>query len=109
MIKQSHHARRGWRIRSVAALSVMGVGALGLSACTPAAEDDGVITIFAPQNAQQDLETNAFTLLMEEKFDVDLQFQTTSYESSSAAEARQIALASGDLPDAFMLINWVDQ
>lgn len=109
MVKQSHHARRGWRIRSVAALSVMGVGALGLSACTPAAEDDGVITIFAPQNAQQDLETNAFTLLMEEKFDVDLQFQTTSYESSSAAEARQIALASADLPDAFMLINWVDQ
>ena len=47
--------------------------------------------------------------MLEEKFDVDLQFETTTYDSAAAGEKRQISLASGDYPDAYMLVPWVDQ
>lgn len=73
-----------------------------------AAVDDGVITIFSQQGAETDLNTNSFTLLLEEEFGVDLQFETTTWDAASASEARQITLASGDYPDAFLLIPWVD-
>ena len=109
-MSQSQNAMKRRLVKPIAAITALGLSLLGLSACTgDAPEDDSTITIFAPQSAQQDLETNEFTLLLEDKFDVDLVFETTSYEGSAAAEARQIAIASGDLPDAFMLINWVNQ
>ncbi|MFB7251288.1 extracellular solute-binding protein [Microbacterium sp. NPDC056234] len=97
--------------RTVAAIAAGGL-ALTLGACAPQAEkpaDDGVIKIFSPQGADSDLNTNEFTLFLEEEFDVDLQFETTTWDAGSASEARQIALASGNYPDAFLMIPWVDQ
>ncbi|MBF0680872.1 MAG: extracellular solute-binding protein [Devosia sp.] len=65
--------------------------------------------VFAPQTATMDLNTAWFTTQVEEKFGVGLNFETTGYDSSAASEKRQISLASGDYPEVFMLINWVDQ
>lgn len=102
------NARRAAALTAIA----LGIGAVG--ACSGSddgggAGDDGVITIFAPQGTEADLNTNAFTLILEEKFDVDLRFETTTYDASGAAETRQISLASGSYPDAYMLIPWVNQ
>ncbi|KAF2414930.1 hypothetical protein B1729_02380 [Microbacterium sp. B35-04] len=97
--------------RTAAAIAAGGL-ALTLGACTAQPEkpdDDGVIKIFSPQGADSDLNTNEFTLFLEEEFDVDLQFETTTWDGGSASEARQIALASGNYPDAFLMIPWVDQ
>ncbi len=102
------------RRAAILAVVALGIGAVG--ACSGSNDDneggggdDGVITIFAPQASDMNLEENAYTLHLEEMFDVDLQFQTTTYDAAAAAEARQISLASGDFPDAYMLIPWVDQ
>lgn len=105
------------RTYAVAATAIAGL-TLGLTACAPGgggggggqeAVDDGVITIFSQQGPETDLNTNELTLLLEEEFDVDLQFETTTWDASGASESRQITLASGDFPDAFLLIPWVDQ
>jgi len=83
---------------------------LVLTACTASAEDDQkVITIFGEQGGQMDLNTNSFTKLLEEKFDVDIDFQTTGYDSGAATEARQVSLAGGELPEAYMLVPWASQ
>jgi len=66
------------------------------------------ITAFAPQG-DQPLATNSFTSLVEQKFNIKFTWQTTTFDSVSAHEKRQIALASGDYPDLFLLIPWVDQ
>jgi putative aldouronate transport system substrate-binding protein len=99
--------------RAAAAGAALTVSAGALAACSsgPETTPDDVITIFAPQDAGQgqDLENNAFTQLLEEKFEVDIQFETTTWDGTAAAEKRQISLASGDYPDAYMLIPWVDQ
>lgn len=103
----------------LAATAAAGALALTAVACAPGGGGDqgggveepvadGVITIFSQQGPDTDLNTNSFTLLLEEEFDVDLQFETTTWDVASAAEARQITLASGDYPDAFLLIPWVD-
>jgi putative aldouronate transport system substrate-binding protein len=91
--------------------AVLTVGALGLTGCSGAsAEDDQkVLTIFGEQGGQMDLNKNSFTKELEEKFDVDIQFETTSYGASEATEARQISLAGGDLPEAYMLVPWASQ
>jgi len=96
------------------ALAASAALVVGTAACTSggdggSTEDDNVITIFSQQGPDRDLNGSTFTKLIEEEFDVDLQFETTTWDAASAAEARQIALASGDLPDAFLLIPWVDQ
>ncbi|KKI92726.1 ABC transporter substrate-binding protein [Bacillus sp. SA1-12] len=67
------------------------------------------IKVFGPQNADTNLETNSFTKLVEEKFNIDLEWQVTTYDATSASEVRNIALASGDYPDLFLLVPWVDQ
>lgn len=54
----------------------------------------------------QGLETNAFTKTLESKFNI--KFQWTPVPGDGAAEKRKIALASGDYPDVFMLISYVD-
>ena len=97
--------------RAAAVGAALAVSAGALSACTsgPATTPDEVITIFAPQGKDGDLDDNAFTKVLEEKFDVDLQFETTTYDGAGAAEKRQVSLASGDYPDAYMLVPWVDQ
>jgi putative aldouronate transport system substrate-binding protein len=67
------------------------------------------IRIFAPQDPNRDMETNVFSNHLEEMFNVDFEWTTTTYDGNSAKELRQVTLASGDLPDVFMLIPWVDQ
>jgi putative aldouronate transport system substrate-binding protein len=71
--------------------------------------DDGSITLFAPQGANGNLNNAWFTQHVEETLDLDLSFQTTTYDGNAARETRQISLASGDLPDVYMLVPWVDQ
>lgn len=68
-----------------------------------------VIRIFGPQSADRDLATNVFSLSLEEMFNVKFEWTVTTYDGASAAEQRNLALASGDYPDVFMLIPWVDQ
>jgi putative aldouronate transport system substrate-binding protein len=67
------------------------------------------ITVFAPQGPDTDLATNSFTKEAEQKFNIQFEFQTTTMDGASAKEKRQISLASGDYPDLYMLIPWVDQ
>jgi putative aldouronate transport system substrate-binding protein len=67
------------------------------------------INIFAPQDPLRNMATNAFSLALEKKFNVKFNWTTTTYDSVSAKEKRNLALASGDFPDVFMLIPWVDQ
>ncbi|MFC3493674.1 ABC transporter substrate-binding protein [Glycomyces rhizosphaerae] len=97
--------------RAAAAGAALAVSASAFAACSsePETTPDDVITIFAPQGADGDMDDNAFTKVIEEKFDVDLQFETTTYDGAAAGEKRQISLASGDYPDAYMLVPWVDQ
>ncbi|THV42445.1 extracellular solute-binding protein [Glycomyces buryatensis] len=97
--------------RAAAAGAALAVAAGAFAACSSESETspDDVITIFAPQGGDGDLDDNAFTKVLEEKFDVDLQFETTTYDAAAAAEKRQTSLASGDYPDAYMLIPWVNQ
>ena len=45
---------------------------------------------------------------MSDKFKIQFRWQTTTYDGGPAKEKRQIALASGDYPDLFLLIPWVD-
>lgn len=72
------------------------------------ADDPVALRLFMPQFPGMDLETNSFTKVVEDKFGVDLTFEVTGLDNGPAKEKRQIALASGDLPDAFFLIPWVD-
>lgn len=80
-----------------------------VAAPAPAQSEPTVIKIFGPQSADRDLATNAFSQLLEEKFNVKFEWTTTTYDGTDAAEKRNLALASGDYPDVFMLIPWVDQ
>ncbi|WP_020075678.1 extracellular solute-binding protein [Cryocola sp. 340MFSha3.1] len=111
--------RRPRRVRSRALVAAVGGTAalLALSACTPASgsgADDKIggtahLSVFAQQGTGQDLATNAFTKEVEKKFNIKFSWQTTTQDSSVAPEKRQILMASGDYPDAFLLIPWVDQ
>ncbi|WP_205328239.1 hypothetical protein [Glycomyces sp. YM15] len=98
-------------VRAAAAGAALAVSTGAFAACSsePETTPDNVITIFAPQGDDADLDTNAFTKVIEEQFDVDLEFETTTWDGAAAGEKRQISLASGDYPDAYMLIPWVDQ
>lgn len=72
---------------------------------------DGKTTmkVFMPDYTERDLDTNSFTAFVEDEFDLNLEFETTSYDTSAAKERRQISLSSGDYPDVYFLIPWVDQ
>ncbi|WP_337101116.1 ABC transporter substrate-binding protein [Paenibacillus sp. YIM B09110] len=65
------------------------------------------INIFAQQGTDTDLATSKFTKLLEEKFNITFKWTTVPFDG--AAEKRQISLASGDYPDLYMLIPWVDR
>ncbi len=67
------------------------------------------LVVFGPQAADMDLATNSFTKEAEQKFNLQIEWQTTTYDGASAKEKRQISLASGDYPDLYLLIPWVDQ
>jgi len=55
------------------------------------------------------LTTNTFSLQAQKQFNIKFDWQTTPFDGNSAKEKRQLALASGDYPDLFMLIPWIDQ
>ncbi|ADI13061.1 extracellular solute-binding protein family 1 [Streptomyces bingchenggensis BCW-1] len=65
------------------------------------------LTVFAPGDSN--LKTNAFTKLIKQKFNITIKWQTTTFDGAAAKEKRQISLASGDLPDLYLLVPWVDQ
>ena len=97
-------------MRSILTRTVATSLLLTTTALTPTlAMAQTAIGVFAPQTATMDLNTAWFTTQVEEMFNVDLNFETTGYDASAASEKRQISLASGDYPEIFMLINWVDQ
>ena len=82
------------------------------AATTAAAAPSGPavkINVFAPQGPDYDLATNAYMKLLEQKFNIQFTFQTTTWDGAPAKEKRQISLASGDYPDLYWLIPWVDQ
>jgi putative aldouronate transport system substrate-binding protein len=71
--------------------------------------DAVTIRIFSPQSPTTDLATNLFTLEAQEMFGINFVWETTTMDGNAAKEKRQISLASGDYPDLYMLIPWVDQ
>jgi len=95
-------------IRGAAAACVVMVTALALAACTSPSDDNGKLVAFGPQGDNGSLADNSFTQEVEKKFDIDFDWQTTTYDGSVAGEKRQVSLASGDYPDAYFLVPWVD-
>ncbi|WP_344215106.1 ABC transporter substrate-binding protein [Kribbella sancticallisti] len=101
----------------------MTVLALALAACTGGGSDDPqskplptvtgnpavTLDVFAPQAADWNLATNDFTKVVKEKFNLTMKWQNTTFDAGPAKEKRQISLASGDYPDLYLLIPWVDQ
>ncbi|WP_020620319.1 extracellular solute-binding protein [Paenibacillus daejeonensis] len=65
------------------------------------------VTLFAVQEQGIDLTTNKFTAFLEDKFNLKMSFETTPPDG--AKEKRQISLASGDYPDAYILPGYIDQ
>ncbi|MEL5991064.1 ABC transporter substrate-binding protein [Microbacterium phosphatis] len=97
---------------AVAAAAVVGT-TLALTACTggsgPAeGEDDGKLTVFAQEGPDGKLADNVFTKTVADKFDITFDWKVTTRDSAAAAEARQVGLASGEYPDAYFLINYID-
>lgn len=99
----THRITRG----AIAAATIVATG-LALAACTPPSDDNGQLVAFGPQGENGSLKDNLFTQEVEEKFGIDFDWQTTTYDGSVAGEKRQISLASGDYPDAYFLVPWVD-
>ncbi|MGO4542488.1 extracellular solute-binding protein [Paenibacillus sp. 2TAB19] len=65
------------------------------------------ISVFAVQDQSIDLPTNKFTQHVQDMFNMKLNFEVIP--SDGAKEKRQISLASGDYPDAYILTGYVDQ
>ncbi|KAF9117334.1 hypothetical protein BGX30_005577, partial [Mortierella sp. GBA39] len=82
-------------------------GAEGGSAGTGGETGTVPISVFVNTDGNIDYKTNLFTKVLEKKANVKLQFTEVPYDG--AAEKRQISLASGDYPDLYMLIPWVDK
>jgi putative aldouronate transport system substrate-binding protein len=98
----------------VSILLVSCAGAVQPPAATPQGESQAAagpvkIKIFSPQGPETDLATNSFSLEAQKMFGIEFEWQTTTMDGNSAKEQRQISLASGDYPDLYMLIPWVDQ
>ncbi|MFC5652956.1 ABC transporter substrate-binding protein [Paenibacillus solisilvae] len=74
---------------------------------TPAATEPVPISVFALQEQNIDLPTNKFTKYVEDTFKIKFDWQLNP--SDGAKEKRQISLASGDYPDAYMLTAYIDQ
>ncbi len=65
------------------------------------------ISVFAQQETGIDLRTNDFSKLLEQKFNAKFNWEIISMDG--AKEKRQISLASGDYPEAYILTAYVDQ
>jgi putative aldouronate transport system substrate-binding protein len=103
--------------KKLAALTV--ATALAAAGCTSGNKDDApkakmgadgkiIIDVFSPADQDTNLSTNAVSKLMSDKFKIQFRFQTTTFDAGPAKQKRQVALASGDYPDLFFLIPWVD-
>ena len=113
-----------FRRRRQAAVAGLSLLALALAACsgqgsgddaqgkplpTITGNPDVTLNVFAPQAADQNLATNDFTKLVKQKLNITVKWQTTTYDAGPSKEKRQISLASGDYPELYLLIPWVDQ
>jgi putative aldouronate transport system substrate-binding protein len=95
---------------TTAAAGAATTAAAGAATTAPAASGPAVkMTVFAPQGPDYDLATNAYAKLLSQKFNIQFTWQTTTFDGAPAKEKRQISLASGDYPDLYLLIPWVDQ
>ncbi|WP_404823790.1 type 2 periplasmic-binding domain-containing protein [Paenibacillus rhizovicinus] len=74
---------------------------------TAAKADPTPVKIFSIQESGIDLPTNKFTTFVEDKFNMKINWELNA--SDGAKEKRQISLASGDYPDAYMLPAYIDQ
>ncbi len=104
------------RTRARIGLVLAGLLAVSAAACTgepepPEEEIGGTanLTVFAPEFPEQNLKNNDFTKKIAKKSNINFTFQTTTLDGGPAKEKRQIAIASGDYPDLFLLVPWVDQ
>ncbi|MFI6833813.1 ABC transporter substrate-binding protein [Kribbella sp. NPDC050241] len=112
-----------FRRRRRAAIAGISLLALALAACSGGGSDDEqgkplptitgnpavTLDVFAPQAADWNLATNDFTKVVKEKFNLTIKWQNTTFDGGPAKEKRQISVASGDYPDLYLLIPWVDQ
>lgn len=90
-------------------MAVLALAAVVAGCAGSAGEDDnGQFVVFAPQQTGSDLATNAYTEQVAEEFGLDFEWQTTTYDGAAANENRQVSLAGGDYPDAYLLVTWVD-
>lgn len=67
------------------------------------------VSIFTPKiswDGDFDREKNEFTKMVEEKFNIKINWEYVNQDA--AKEKRQLSLASGDYPDAYMLVTWLD-
>ncbi|MBS4206037.1 extracellular solute-binding protein [Lederbergia citrea] len=65
------------------------------------------VTIFTPKFADsKDFSENEFTKMVEEKFNMKIKWEYANQDA--AKEKRQLSLASGDYPDAYLLVTWID-
>ncbi|WP_328295515.1 extracellular solute-binding protein [Kineococcus sp. NBC_00420] len=102
------------RRRSRARTAVVALAAstlLAAAACSAGDDPDDAkkLTVFAAQGPDTDLATNTFSKEMEKMTGYTFDWQTTTYDGTTAAEARRILLAGGDYPEAFLMVPWVDQ
>ena len=113
------------QFRRMSRVAIAGISllALALAACAGGGSGGGqgeplpkvsgnpavTLDVFAPQSAETNLATNDFTKAVKEKFNITIKWQTTTFDAGPAKEKRQISLASGDYPDLYMLIPWVEQ
>ena len=110
--------------RRRAAIAGISLLALALAACSGGSSNDTgsnkplptitgnpdvTLNVLAPQSADTNLATNDFSKLVKQKFNISIKWQTTTFDGGPAKEKRQISLASGDYPDLYLLIPWVDQ
>lgn len=65
------------------------------------------ISVFAVQESGIDIPTNKFTQFVSDKFNIKFDWQIN--QSDGAKEKRQISLASGDYPDAYLLTAYIDE
>lgn len=77
----------------------------GTESDTPSKPVD--ISVFAVQEQGIDLPTNKFTKHVQDMFNINFKFELVP--SDGAKEKRQISLASGDYPDAYILTHYIDQ
>jgi putative aldouronate transport system substrate-binding protein len=66
------------------------------------------LKIFTSQYPDFDMKTNSYTKYVEDTFNVAIDWQFTTLDPKEANEKRQISLASGNLPDVYMTVSWVD-